>query len=108
MKLSEVIVACMGVPSIQTTATPMRSSEVQASTTWDSLKTARAACCIPLGLMSTLICKIKGKFDLKMLCCLVEAYCSQLLVFLCCEQINLAGGFPHGAKMVHEKNSKTS
>ena len=65
MKLSEAMVACMGVPSIQTTtATPMRSSEVKANTTWESLQTARAVGCVPLGLMSTLVYKIKGKFDL--------------------------------------------
>ena len=94
VKLSEVIVACMGGgPSIQTTPTPMRSSDLKASTAWESLQTSRADCCVSLGLLSTLMCKIKGKFDLKMLCCLVEAYCSLPLVFLCCEQINLTGGF---------------
>ena len=65
MKLSEVMVACMRVPSVQTTtAPPMRLSKVQANTTWESLQTAGADCCVPLGLVSTLILKIKGKFDL--------------------------------------------
>ncbi|KAL9950987.1 hypothetical protein ACROYT_G043572 [Oculina patagonica] len=35
-----------------TTAPPMRSSEVQPNTTWDSLQTAGAECCVPLGLAS--------------------------------------------------------
>ena len=65
MKLSEAIVACMGVHSIQTTiATPMKSSEVKANTIWESLQTVGADCCVPLGLMSTLIHEIRGKFDL--------------------------------------------
>ncbi|KAL9950554.1 hypothetical protein ACROYT_G043067 [Oculina patagonica] len=56
VKLSEVMVACMRVPSIQTkTAPPMRLSEVQANTTWESLQTAGADCCVPLGLVSNLI-----------------------------------------------------
>ena len=48
---------------------------------WESLQTAGADCCVPLGLMSTLIFKIKGKFDLLMSCCLVEAHCNLLLGF---------------------------
>ena len=63
--LFEVMAACMRVSSVQTsTAPPMRLSEVQANTAWESLQTAGADCCVPLGLVSTLICKIKGKFDL--------------------------------------------
>ena len=65
MKLSEVMVACIRVLSIQTTtAPPMRLSEVQANTAWESLQTAGADCCVPLGFMSTLNFKIKGKFGL--------------------------------------------
>ena len=63
VKSSEVMVVYMSVPSIQTTtAPPMRLSKVQANTTWESLQTAGADCCVPLGLVSILICKIKGKF----------------------------------------------
>ena len=63
--LSEDMLACMRVPLIQiATAPPMRLSEVQANTTWESLQTVGADCCFPLGLVNTLICKIKGKFDL--------------------------------------------
>ena len=65
VKLSEVMLACMRVSYVQTTtAPPMKLSEVQANMTWDALQTAGADCFVPLGLVSTLICKIKGKFDL--------------------------------------------
>ena len=37
-------------------AAPMRLSEVAANTTWESLQRAEADCCVPIGLVSTLMC----------------------------------------------------
>ena len=37
-------------------AAPMRLSEVVANTAWESLQRARADCCVPIGLVSTLMC----------------------------------------------------
>ena len=37
-------------------AAPMRLSEVVANTTWESLQRAGADCCVPIGLVSTLMC----------------------------------------------------
>ena len=41
---------------LERTAVPMRLCEVVASTTWESLQKARADCCVPIGLVSTLMC----------------------------------------------------
>ena len=38
-------------------ATPMRLSEVVANTTRESLQRAGADCCVPVGLVNTLMCK---------------------------------------------------
>ena len=37
-------------------AAPMRLSEVVVNTTWESLQRAGAGCCVPVGLVSTLMC----------------------------------------------------
>ena len=43
-------------------AAPMRLSEVLANITWELLQRAGADCCVPPGLLSTLMCKyIQGK-----------------------------------------------
>ena len=60
MKLSEVMVAWQRQKS-KCRAPPMKSSEVVANTTWESLQAAGADCCVPLG--------IKSSFTFK--CCVV-------------------------------------
>ena len=37
-------------------ARPVKLIEVMANTTWESLQRAGADCCVPLGLVSTLMC----------------------------------------------------
>ena len=107
MKLSEAMVACMGVPQIQTTiATPMRSSEVKSNTTWESLQTAGADCCFPLGLMSTLISRSGENLTFK--CCVVWLRliaASSWFSSVASKYYNVISQevLPHGAKMVHEK-----
>ena len=55
---SEVIRGQGGLkmPCINQVAAPMRLSEVLANTTWESLQRAGAHSCVPLGIVSTLMC----------------------------------------------------
>ena len=49
---------------VKAVAAPMRLSEVLADTTWESLQRSGAICCVPLGLVSTLMCNyIFGFWD---------------------------------------------
>jgi len=41
---------------IKSEAAPMSSFDVLANTTWESLQKARAYCCVPVGLVSNLMC----------------------------------------------------
>ena len=44
------------MPRVNRAPARMRSSEVLANTAWESLQRAGARSCVPLGLVSTLMC----------------------------------------------------
>ena len=55
MKLCEVSHLGLKNARIKPVAAPMRLSEVVANTIWESLQRAGAHCCVPIGLVSTLM-----------------------------------------------------
>jgi len=42
--------------------TPLRLSEVLADTTWELFERAGADCCVPIGLVNTLMCNSNCRF----------------------------------------------
>ena len=50
------VVRVFQTPMIKPVAAPMRESEVLANTTWESLQRAGAIYCVPVGLVSALMC----------------------------------------------------